>query len=135
MVGIDSPITPDVPFFAHIAKSTGASTMARLAGFCFRKVAIDVLEKSGRDWEVLFTGISVHSVQAAVQAGMGFSVLPLGALSGGVRQVPLSYGFPPLPMHTLSLFTDDEHKVSAKELFIEYLEYEIRKKQHKSGNY
>ncbi len=65
----------------------------------------------------------------------GFSVLPLGALGSGVRQVPLSYGLPALPMHTLSLFTDDEHKVSAKELFIEHLEYEIRKKQHKTANY
>ncbi len=101
----------------------------------FRKVAIDMLEKSGRDWEVLFTGTSVHSIQAAVQAGMGFSVLPLGALGSEVRQAPLSYGFPTLPIHTLSLFTDDDNTVPAKELFIEYLEYEIRKKQHNYSNY
>ena len=47
----------------------------------FRKIATEGLEKANRKWEVLFTGTSIANIQAAVQAGMGFSILPMGALS------------------------------------------------------
>jgi hypothetical protein len=48
-----------------------------------------ILEKDNRKWEVLFTGTSIANIQAAVQAGMGLSVLPKGAavLPGQVGNV------------------------------------------------
>lgn len=108
---------------------SGVIPLALLPAPCgFRREALLALEKTGREWEVSFTGTSVFSVLSAVQAGMGVTVLPMGVLNSTVRQLPLEYGFPDLPMHTLSLFTNDEQSFPAKELFVDYLELELSKR-------
>lgn len=108
---------------------TGVVPLVVLPSPCsFRKEALRALENSGRDWDVVFTGTSVFSVLAAVQAGMGVSVLPAGTLGPMVRQLPLDYGFPELPLHTLALFTDETQKIPSKEVFIDYLEHELSKR-------
>jgi DNA-binding transcriptional LysR family regulator len=43
----------------------------------FRKIATAGLEKANRKSKTLFTGTSIANIQAAVQAGMGLSILPL----------------------------------------------------------
>ena len=60
----------------------------------FRKIATEGLEKANRKWEVLFTGTSIANIQAAVQAGMGLSVLPKGALKEGLRKAPFHLELP-----------------------------------------
>ena len=94
----------------------------------FRTVALEALEKAGRKWEITFTGTSVYSVLSAVQAGMGLSVMPAGALGPMVRELPLEFEFPELPMHALSLFTDPARNIPSRELFIDYLEMELARK-------
>ena len=77
-----------------VGKDTEASLhetihLALLPSPCFfRKIATESLEKANRKWEVLFTGTSIASVQSAVQAGMGLSILPAGALKEGLRKAP-----------------------------------------------
>jgi DNA-binding transcriptional LysR family regulator len=93
----------------------------------FRKIATDKLEKEGVKWEVLFTGTSIGSIQAAVQAGMGLSVLPAGAVREGLKKVPSSLGLPELPNYSIVLITDEEKPNDAKDVFISYLEAEIDK--------
>ncbi len=94
----------------------------------FRKMAIEALEKDGSDWKIVFTGTSMASVQAAVQAGLGVTVFPSRALTSKLRQLPLNLGFPELPMHEIALFTDEKQDMPAKKVFIDYLELELSKR-------
>ncbi len=88
----------------------------------FRKMATESLEKANRKWEILFTGTSIGSIQAAVQAGMGVSILPKGALRKGLRIAPSHLALPQLPMYSLALITDEEKENDARDVFIGYLE-------------
>jgi len=91
----------------------------------FRQIATESLEKENRKWEVLFTGTSIASVQAAVQAGMGLSILPKGALKEGLRKAPSHLELPELPMYSLALITDEQRENDARDVFISYLEDEL----------
>jgi len=91
----------------------------------FRKIATESLEKAGRQWEALFTGTSIASVQSAVQAGMGLSILPAGALKDGLRKAPSHLELPELPMYALALITDEKKENDARDVFIGYLEAEL----------
>lgn len=91
----------------------------------FRRIATESIEKNNMKWEVLFTGTSIANIQAAVQAGMGLSILPLGALKEGIKKAPASMGLPELPMYTIALVTDEQEKNEARDVFISYLEAEL----------
>ena len=91
----------------------------------FRKIATEGLEKANRKWEVLFTGTSIANIQAAVQAGMGLSILPQGALKRGLRKAPAHLGLPELPMYAIVLITDEQKANDAREVFVGYLEAEL----------
>ena len=88
----------------------------------FRKLATESLEKANRKWEVQFTGTSTASIQAAVQAGMGLTILPQGAITKGVRKASSHWELPELPMYSLALFTDEQKENDARDVFIHYLE-------------
>jgi len=51
----------------------------------FIKIATEGLEKFDQKWEIMFTGTSIANIQAAVQTGMGLSILPGGGIEGGVK--------------------------------------------------
>ncbi len=95
----------------------------------FRTLATESLDKADRKWEVLFTGTSTTSIQAAVQAGMGLSILPQGAITKGIKRAPANWNLPELPMYSLALFTDDEKKNNARDVFVHYLLSEIHNLQ------
>src|SRR5689334_18532966 len=42
----------------------------------FRPIAFDVLQKASRTWEVVYSGNSLNSLQSAIQADLGYAVLP-----------------------------------------------------------
>ena len=91
----------------------------------FRKIATEGLEKANRKWEVLFTGTSIANIQAAVQAGMGLSILPKGALKEGLRKAPSHLELPELPMYSIVLITDEQKANDARDVFISTLEAEL----------
>ena len=91
----------------------------------FRKLATDGLEKVNRKWEILFTGSSIGNIQAAVQAGMGLSVLPQGALKEGVKKAPAYLELPELPMYSIVLIKDEQKNNDARDVFVSYLEAEL----------
>ncbi|MEH0019016.1 MAG: LysR family transcriptional regulator [Desulfobacter sp.] len=93
----------------------------------FRTLAIENLEKAGRKWEILYTGSSIAGIQMAVQAGMGLSVLPMGALTRGMRKAPSQLELPGLPTYAIALFTDERQKNDARDVFVSYLEAELNK--------
>ncbi len=91
----------------------------------FRKIATESLEKAKRPWEVVFTGTSIGSIQAAVQAGIGLSILPKGALRPGLSIAPSRLELPGLPIYALALFTEVQEENEARDVFISYLEAEL----------
>ena len=93
----------------------------------FRKIATEGLEKANRKWEVLFTGTSIANIQAAVQAGMGISILPKGAVKEGLRKAPSHLELPELPLYEIVLITDEQQANDARDVFISYLETELNK--------
>jgi len=80
-----------------------------------------------RKWEIVFTGTSIASIQAAVQAGMGLSILPKGALKEGLKKAPSRLKLPELPMYALALITDEQREDDARDVFISYLEAELNR--------
>ena len=93
----------------------------------FRKIATEGLDNANRKWEVLFTGTSIANIQAAVQAGMGLSVLPKGALKEGLRKAPSHLELPVLPFYSIVLITDEQKSNDARDIFIGYLDAELNK--------
>ncbi len=87
-----------------------------------RKIATEGLEKANRKGEVLFTGTSMANIQAAVQAGMGISILPKGALKEGLRIAASHLELPELPMYSIVHIKDDQKANDARDVFISYLE-------------
>lgn len=95
------------------------------ASCSFRQLAVEGLNRINRKWEVLFTGSSIASIQAAVQAGMGVSVLPQGALKEGMKKAPAHLNLPELPLFSIVMLTDPTQSNPARDLFISYLEDEV----------
>ncbi len=93
----------------------------------FREIAIEKLDKADMKWELLFTGTSLASIQAAVQAGMGLSILPKGAVKEGLQLAPSYLNLPDLPMFSLALVMDEAVENDARDVFVGYLEAELRK--------
>jgi DNA-binding transcriptional LysR family regulator len=91
----------------------------------FRKLAIESLDVAGRRWDLSLTGTSIPGLQAAVQAGIGMSVLPRSALRKGLRRAPAHLEMPELPMFSLALITDEGRDDEARDVFIGYLEAEL----------
>ncbi|MDX3884157.1 MAG: LysR family transcriptional regulator [Sphingomonas sp.] len=71
-------------------------------GGLYRDQMFDALERQGRRWYVAFSGSSLQSVLAAVEAGLGLSLLPVGAVRGtAVRERP---AFGPVAPMAISLY-------------------------------
>lgn len=91
----------------------------------FRRFATEGLEKANRKWKVVFTGTSIANIQAAVQAGIGLSVLPKGALKEGLKKAPSHLELPELPRHSIVLIADEQRSNDARDFFSSYLEAEL----------
>ena len=91
----------------------------------FRKIATESLQNDNREWDIPFTGTSIASIQTAVQAGMGVSILPQGALKEGIKKAPSHLGLPELPIHPIVIITEEQKENDARDVFISYLEAEI----------
>jgi DNA-binding transcriptional LysR family regulator len=119
------------PLIWVVGKDTDATLhettpLVLLPSPCYlRQIATESLEKANRQWEVLFTGTSIAGVRSAVQAGIGLSILPTGALKEGLRRAPSHLELPELPMYALALIADEQSPNDARDVFIPYLEAEL----------
>jgi DNA-binding transcriptional LysR family regulator len=59
-----------------------------------REQVLQALKRAKRPCRVTFTGSSMSSVQAAVVAGLGLSLLPRSSVLPGMRVVPRGRDFP-----------------------------------------
>jgi DNA-binding transcriptional LysR family regulator len=70
----------------------------------FRPIALEALRKAGRSWEIVFDGASLPSVQTAVEADLGLSILSPLSLVPGIEIASKKAGLPPLPTSNLALY-------------------------------
>ena len=59
-----------------------------------REHALESLKRLKRPWKIAFTGSSMVSVQAAVCAGLGVSILPRSSLLPGMQMLPKNRNYP-----------------------------------------
>lgn len=59
-----------------------------------RDHALEALKRRKRPWRIAYTGSSMISVQAAVRAGLGVSIMPQSSVQPGVQVLPKGRNFP-----------------------------------------
>lgn len=72
-------------------------------GGLYRDTMFERIEADRRRWYIAFSGSSLQSVLAAVEAGMGLSLLPVGTTSG--RRLRRHAGFGPEPSMVVSIYS------------------------------
>jgi len=71
----------------------------------FRPIALEALQKAGRSWEMVYVGGSLNSVQTAVEADLGLSVLSPLSLAEGIAIADKNSGLPKLPTADLAIYS------------------------------
>jgi DNA-binding transcriptional LysR family regulator len=71
----------------------------------YRPIALEALRKEGRSWEIVFDSPSLSSVQSAIVADLGLSVLSPFSVIPGMKVVAKGGGLPPLPTSDLALYS------------------------------
>jgi DNA-binding transcriptional LysR family regulator len=71
----------------------------------FRPIALEALQKAGRTWEIVYVGGSLNSVQTAVEADLGLSVLSPLSLSQGITIADRGSRLPKLPTADLAIYS------------------------------
>ena len=64
---------------------------------CWRRSALDCLEKIGRPYRILYSSGNAGAISAAVLAGLAISIFPESGLRPGMRVLMPGDGFPALP--------------------------------------
>jgi hypothetical protein len=63
------------------------------------------MEKAGGPWQVVYSSASLASIQAAVQAGLGISILGKSSVLSGMCVISPRAGLPALPDSALALYS------------------------------
>jgi DNA-binding transcriptional LysR family regulator len=71
----------------------------------FRPITLEALQKAGRTWEIVYVGGSLNSVQTAVEADLGLSVLSPLSLAEGIVIADKHSGLPKLPTADLAIYS------------------------------
>ena len=87
----------------------------------YRRVMLDALKGSGRDWTFSCTAHSIAGLQAAVSGGLGISILGRSFLQAGLRELPPELGFPPLPDTEIALFGEERAQPELVESLVHFL--------------
>jgi DNA-binding transcriptional LysR family regulator len=90
-------------------------------GCLYRNRAIHAIEASGRQWRVAFTSASLVSIQAAVAANLGISMLPSTAVQRGHRVLDGNAGFAAPPPTELALIAAARLLPTAQQTLVAYL--------------
>lgn len=95
-------------------------------GCLYRDRAIHALEASGRSWRIAFTSQSLVSIQAAVSANLGISLLPSTAVQRDHRILTGRNGFAMPPPTELALIGNARMLPPAQQLLVDYLLARLR---------
>jgi DNA-binding transcriptional LysR family regulator len=88
---------------------------------CWRRTALDCLDKVGRANRVAFSSWSAGAVSAAVLAGLAVSVLPQSALKPGMRVLGPEDGFPRLPHAEIGVLRSPSADTPLADALVEHI--------------
>ena len=77
----------------------------------YRAAAVDSIAKTGRNWYESMISTSIRGVQAAVKAGLGWSVLGASSLAPGIEVLNEADGFPALPALDIAIIGGTEQQI------------------------
>jgi DNA-binding transcriptional LysR family regulator len=73
----------------------------------YREVMTEALDASRREWTIACTASNLIGVQAAVTGGLGVTVLGKSFLQNGMKILPTSAQWPPLPAAEVAVIGED----------------------------
>ena len=103
-------------------KPNGSVSLVAFPEGCFyRRIMSDALATQGRSFTVAYTSSSSASVQAAVRAGLGVSVLARGTVLPDVFVLGEDCGLPKLPDLTIGLHRSGKLRSKAAERLADFI--------------
>lgn len=87
----------------------------------YRRVMLDVLKGAQRTWRVSCTAHSIMGLQAAVQGGLGLSILGRSFAGWDISEAPAALGLPPLPDTEIAVFGEEGARVELADCVVEFL--------------
>jgi DNA-binding transcriptional LysR family regulator len=91
----------------------------------YRKRALATLDAMKRPWRIVYTSPSLNGLQAAVQAGLGVTVLPKEMVPPGFVLLGPEQGLPPLPDTEIVLYRAPGALPRAAELLAEHIVHSL----------
>src|SRR5271156_2480244 len=85
------------------AKASSVPLIGYPVGCLYRAGAIHALEGAGRAWHMAYTSSNLAGIQAAIAAGMGFSILSEMAIQADHRVLTAKDGFTPIERTEVAL--------------------------------
>lgn len=96
------------------------------AGNLYRTMALDALERSGRQWKVVCESASIGGLYAAVMSGLAVSVVARSTVTSDVREVGRAEGLPSLPSVELILYRAPDATSDAVRCLEDYIRLKLR---------
>jgi len=75
-------------------RSASVALVALPPGCVLREFAIETFKRQRREWHLAYTGSGMMSVQAAILAGLGVSILARSSVTRGMRMLPRGRRWP-----------------------------------------
>jgi len=98
----------------------------------FRKRALEGLQEKQRDWRIVYTTASSEGLLAAVQAGLGVSVMSKDMVPDGLKVLGEEHGLPPLPDSEIALYRAPGRLSRAAELLAQDIAHELETPHRRS---
>ena len=93
-------------------------------GCAYRRAMLRALDLAGRPWRIGFESPGFGAIQAAIQAGLGISVMAERTVPPGLRPMVLAYGLPGLADMIVGLhFDPDNMSVAGRRLVTALMEH------------
>jgi DNA-binding transcriptional LysR family regulator len=90
-------------------------------------ISPQILAPGGRIWTTVYTGNSVPSIQAAVVAGLGVSVLGLHSVGTEMKILQPEEGFPELRSMDIMLYGEEKFQGSIAKALVAFILRAVRK--------
>src|SRR5918997_1530013 len=88
---------------------------------CWRRSALECLEKVGRPYRILYSSGNAGAISAAVLAGLAISVFPESGLRPGMRVLMPGDGFPALPSCRVGLLRSPHGSTALADALAEHI--------------
>ena len=69
-----------------------------------RDIAIRLLERAGRKYEIVFSSSSLQALQAAIRAGLGVGIIAESAITDDMVVIQSTDGLPRIPAAHIGLY-------------------------------